>query len=135
MLRWGHPPWSKLRGAATAAARQPRPHRLVYWWRLLRSHRNIWYRGLGSRRPVRGRRRGGGEDPWLCGPGFGRVCPYRGMRWISDTLRSGTGVVKTVVPIDPTAPRPAPDCYRPPPEATVEDGGVRRVGIAPINRA
>jgi len=24
-------------------------------------------------------RRGGGEDPWLCGPGFRRVCLYRGM--------------------------------------------------------
>src|SRR5882724_12114915 len=28
------------------------------------------------------RRRGGGEDPWLCGPGFGRVCICRlGKRW------------------------------------------------------
>ena len=26
-----------------------------------------------------GRRRGGGEDPWLCGPGFPRVCLCRGM--------------------------------------------------------
>ena len=25
------------------------------------------------------RRRGGGEDPWLCGPGFRRVCLCRGM--------------------------------------------------------
>ena len=23
-------------------------------------------------------RRGGGEDPWLCGPGFGRVCSWTG---------------------------------------------------------
>jgi hypothetical protein len=25
------------------------------------------------------RRRGGGEDPWLCGPGFRRVCLCRGI--------------------------------------------------------
>lgn len=36
---------------------------------------------------------GGGEDRWLCDPGFSRVCPYRGMRWSNDTLRSGTGAV------------------------------------------
>jgi hypothetical protein len=39
-------------------------------------------------------RRGGGEDPWLCDPGFGRVCPYRGMCESADSVRSGTEVVK-----------------------------------------
>jgi pimeloyl-ACP methyl ester carboxylesterase len=39
---------------------------------------------------MRERRRGGGEDPWLCGPGFRRVCLYRG--WTVD-LRCGTGGV------------------------------------------
>jgi hypothetical protein len=24
------------------------------------------------------------EDPWLCGPGFGRVCPCQGMVWLCD---------------------------------------------------
>ena len=37
------------------------------------------------------RRRGGGEDPWLCGPGFRRVCLCRGM--LCTELRSGTGAV------------------------------------------
>ena len=37
------------------------------------------------------RRRGGGEDPWLCGPGFRRVCLYRG---VLERLWHGPGVVK-----------------------------------------
>jgi hypothetical protein len=32
---------------------------------------------------VGGRRRGGGEDPWLCGPGFARVCLCRVMVGLS----------------------------------------------------
>jgi hypothetical protein len=31
------------------------------------------------------------EDPWLCDPGFCRVCPYRGMG--EQELRVGTGDV------------------------------------------
>ena len=38
------------------------------------------------------RRRAGGEDPWLCGPGFRRVCLYRGV--VSSEIRPGTGAVK-----------------------------------------
>jgi len=36
---------------------------------------------LGSRVASTVRRGGGGEDPWLCDPGFRRVCLCRGMRW------------------------------------------------------
>ena len=39
-------------------------------------------------------RRGGGEDPWLCGPGFGRVCPCRG---VHPTVGAGTRTVKQVL--------------------------------------
>ena len=39
-------------------------------------------------------RRGGGEDPWLCGPGFRRVCRYRGM--VESELEAGTLTVKTL---------------------------------------
>src|SRR3954454_20867774 len=51
-------------------------------------------RRLGGRGVLRGvgrRRRGGSEDPWLCGPGFRRVCLGRGR---TTDLRRGTGVVK-----------------------------------------
>ena len=34
---------------------------------------------------------GGGEDPWLCGPGFRRVCPAQASR---PTLRGGPKDVK-----------------------------------------
>jgi hypothetical protein len=40
------------------------------------THRQLG--GRGVLRGVGGGRRGGGEDPWLCGPGFRRVCLYRG---------------------------------------------------------
>src|SRR5215207_8373733 len=40
-----------------------------------------------SLRGVVGGRRGGGEDPWLCGPGFRRVCLYRGS---AATVRGST---------------------------------------------
>jgi hypothetical protein len=43
-------------------------------------------------RGVVGGRRGGSEDPWLCGPGFRRVCLYRGS---TATLRGGTTAVNT----------------------------------------
>jgi len=48
----------------------------------------------GSRHEATFRPRGGGEDPWLYGPGVGLVCLYRGMCLDSDTLRSGTPPVK-----------------------------------------
>jgi hypothetical protein len=46
--------------------------------------RQVPLRRLGGRGVLRGvwrgsvKRRGGGEDPWLCGPGFRRVCLCRG---------------------------------------------------------
>ncbi len=50
--------------------------------------------GLRVLRGVRGKRRGGVEDPWLCGPGFGRVCPLSWVRLSADSVRPGTGPVK-----------------------------------------
>ena len=54
-------------------------------------------RQLGGRGVLRGVRRGtpcgvaeGSEDPWLCGPGFRRVCRCRGATY----LRRGTETVK-----------------------------------------
>jgi len=54
-------------------------------------------RQLGGRGVLRGVRRGipcgvaeGSEDPWLCGPGFHRVCRCRGATY----LRRGTETVK-----------------------------------------
>src|SRR5439155_16849759 len=40
------------------------------------------------------RRRGGGEDPWLCAPGFRRVCPCRqgGASWETEIPRRHGGV-------------------------------------------
>jgi hypothetical protein len=52
--------------------------------------------GRGVLRGVSGGRRGGGVDPWLCDPGFCRVCLYRGMCLDSETLRSGTRIVKRI---------------------------------------
>jgi hypothetical protein len=51
---------------------------------------------LGSFVASQVRRRGGGEDPWLCGPGFHRVCRYRwyGAMESTATLGSGTATVK-----------------------------------------
>jgi hypothetical protein len=43
-----------------------------------------------------GERRGGDEDPWLCGPGFRRVCLYRGM--VEGELSRDTGTVKRPAP-------------------------------------
>jgi len=45
---------------------------------------------LGSFGASLSRRRGGGEDPWLCGPGFRRVCLCRRCLYV----RYGTGGVK-----------------------------------------
>jgi hypothetical protein len=52
--------------------------------------------GLGVLRDVDRERRGGGEDPWLCGPGFRRVCLCRGM--VEPELSRGTGTVKRPAP-------------------------------------
>ena len=35
------------------------------------------------------RRRGGGEDPWLCGPGFRRVCLCRWFGMGEPTIKQG----------------------------------------------
>jgi len=43
--------------------------------------------------PVRGAAEGD-EDPWLCGPGFRRVCLYGGM--VEPELPRGTDAVKRV---------------------------------------
>jgi hypothetical protein len=42
----------------------------------------------------------GSEDPWLCGPGFRRVCLCRGL-WIPD-LQGGTKAVKIKLGISGT---------------------------------
>ena len=54
-------------------------------------------RQLGGLEVLRGvlnfRRRGGGEDPWLCGPGFRRVCIDR---FVSESnVGPGIGAVKS----------------------------------------
>jgi hypothetical protein len=56
-------------------------------------NRRATLRRLGGRGSWRqGWRRGGGEDPWLCGTGFGRVCYGREVVWIE--IRAGTEPVK-----------------------------------------
>jgi hypothetical protein len=47
------------------------------------------------------RRRGGGEDPWLYGPGFRRVCSCR---WVvAPEIRRGTEGVKSGI-VNPGRP-------------------------------
>jgi hypothetical protein len=60
--------------------------------------RRATFRQLGDLGVLRGvycrrRRRGGGEDPWLCAPGFRRVGSYRGL---NTTVGRCTGAVNQV---------------------------------------
>ena len=61
----------------------------------IKGHAESPGRQLGGRGVLRGveKRRGGGEDPWLCGPGFHRVCPSI-MTEARTSLQIGTNPVK-----------------------------------------
>jgi hypothetical protein len=81
-----------------------------------------------------GRRRGGGEDPWLCGPGFRRVCLYRGRE---TTLQVGTEGVNLGIWCSTDCStfhrergRGPPVARETRPSMTVRDG-VRVVGVTP----
>src|SRR5262249_33880548 len=88
--------------------------------------------GLGVLRGVEEGGRGGGEDPWLCGPGFRRVCLFSGVWGYGRdgyTTRQARPVAKAEAVL--TAPTP----IQPSPGAPPPDGSARRPRPPPAHPA